>query len=64
MEIPDEDEMEELDPDDILRAFAEAKRSGGIDAKEGIRIFEAQVDTLIAAHRAAKAKQEQVDKSA
>lgn len=46
------DRIEELEAEEIMRLAAEAKQGGGVEAEEGIRIFEAEVDAMITAHRA------------
>jgi len=48
------DRIEELEANEIMRLAAEARRGGGVEAEEGIRIFEAEVDAMIAAHRASR----------
>ncbi len=57
MEDELEEYNEELDPAEILRAYEEARRDGGVDVEEGIRIFEAGADAIIAAHRVYEAAQ-------
>ncbi len=56
-------ELQSIDPIIVCMAN-EAERGGSYELEEGIRIFEARADAIIAAQRAAKAKQERVDKSA
>jgi prevent-host-death family protein len=52
--IEELEELEELEASEITRLAEEARRGGGVEAEEGIRIFEAEVDAMIAAHRAAR----------
>lgn len=42
-------ELEDINPNEIIRLADEAEQGGSYDLEEGIRIFEARADVIIAA---------------